>query len=413
MRKLLPIIIGALLLSACHDKKDDGIIKRTVLVYMAADNNLTQNSSRIDFAQEDIVQMMEGSKQLADNCKLLLFVDKRNNTTSKQKPYFMLVENGDTIRLETFDSEINSGDPATLRMAIQWAIDNYKAESYGLVLWGHADGWIIRNQAPAFSRSTRAYGADNTVGTKWMDIPEMAQTLGTFPKFSFVFADCCAFQCVESAYELRECTDYIIASAAEIPGEGAPYQTIVPALFSQSPTFYKTVADAYFAQNSYGYIEPIAVVKTSELENLAQATHAVLGTFLPQMEDGGRRPNVDGLIYYFDHTQFDMNDFILRYASENEYAQWKRVFDRAVVYSKMAPVWMSNKHVYYKSPNNEQEFRDFTVTEDRYGGLGMYVPQDKANISGYTNITFSINKLNDNIRLMQWYQAAGLAEFGW
>ena len=408
------IAIGALLLTACHhdDNKVKGKYSRTVLVYMAGDNNLTLNSAWIDFAAQDLSQMIEGSKQVADDCKLLLFVDKNIKNTTKQKPYLMLVENGDTIRLKTFDSELNSGDPATLRMAMKWAIDNYEAESYGLVLWGHADGWIIRNQAPAFSRNTRAYGVDNTSGVKWMDIPQMAQVLATLPKLDFIFADCCAFLCVESAYELRQCADYIISSAAEIPGEGAPYQTVIPALFSQSSTFYQAVADAYFAQTSQGYKEPIAVVKTSEMENLAQATRTVLGTFVPQMENGGRRPDISGLIYYFDHTQFDMNDFILRYASENEYAQWKSVFNRAVVYSKMAPVWLAN-HIYYKSAINENEFRDFTVTEERYGGLGMYIPQDAASIMGYKKITFSIDKLNENIRLMQWYKAAGLDQLGW
>ena len=70
-------------------------------------------------------------------------------------------------------------------------------------------------------------------------------------------------------------------------------------------------------------------------------------------------------------------------------------------------------HIYYKSAINENEFRDFTVTEERYGGLGMYIPQDAASIKGYKNITFSIDKLNENIRLMQWYKAAGLDQLGW
>lgn len=403
MRQLLLFAVGALLLASCHHNEVKVKYKRTVLAYIAGDNNLSE------YFDEDIKQMMEGSKQLADDCKLVLFVDKFNKRT-KQKPYFMLVEKGDTIRLKTFDSELNSGDPATLTMAMKWAIDNYEAESYGLVLEGHADGWIIRSLAPAFSRSTRAYGVDNSSGVKWMDIPQMAEALGTLPKLTFIFADCCAFQCVESAYELRQCTDYIISSAAEIPGEGAPYHTVIPTLFSQSSTFYEMAVDAYFEQSSYGYKEPMAVVKTSEMENLAQATRTVLGTFVPQMEDGGRRPDVDGLIYYFDHTQFDMNDFIMSYADENEYAQWKRVFDRAVVYSKMTPVWMAN-HIYYRT--DKDEFYNFTVTAERYGGLGMYIPQDAASISGYKSLTFSIDKLNENIRLMQWYKAAGLDELGW
>ena len=97
------IAMGALLLTACHhdDNKVKGKYSRTVLVYMAGDNNLTLNSARIDFAAQDLSEMIQGSKQVAGDCKLLLFVDKNIKNTTKQKPYLMLVENGDTTRLKT------------------------------------------------------------------------------------------------------------------------------------------------------------------------------------------------------------------------------------------------------------------------------------------------------------------------
>ena len=152
--------------------------------------------------------------------------------------------------------------------------------------------------------------------------------------------------------------------------------------------------DAYYAQVSYGYQEPMSVVKTSELANLAQATHDVLASFLPTL--GSDYPDVGGLIYYYDNSFFDMNDFILRYADDNHYQEWRRAFDQAVVYKTFVKEWMANHVSFYR----------FDATEERYGGVNMFVPQD-----GTWNTFF--RQLNETISRMQWYTAAGLHDFGW
>ena len=262
MKRIIPFLVlgAALLFAACHhhDDDEDTTFERTVLVYIAGDNNLNE------YIRPDVDQMIEGSNAIsADRHRLLLFVDQRG-----KKPFFMEVCQGDTTTVKTFDEELNTGSEETLQMAMRWVMDNYPSTSYGLVLWGHADGWIIKGSRA--SGPTRAYGVDETSGRQWMDIPQMAASLETLPRLKFIFADCCAFQCVESAYELRHCADYIIASPAEIPGEGAPYQTVVPAMFGKADDFYKDIVDAYYAQVSYSYQEPLSVVKTSEMENLAQ-----------------------------------------------------------------------------------------------------------------------------------------------
>lgn len=406
MKRIIPFLIlgAALLFAACHHHDDDEVttFERTVLVYIAGDNNLS------DYIRPDVDQMIEGSNAISkESNRLLLFVDQKG-----KKPFFMEVCQGDTTTVKTFDEELNTGTEATLQTAMRWVMDNYPSKSYGLVLWGHADGWIIKGSRA--SDPTRAYGVDVTGGSKWIDIPQMAASLEALPRLKFIFADCCAFQCVESAYELRNCTDYIIASPAEIPGEGAPYQTVVPAMFSKADDFYKAIVDAYYAQVSYGYQEPLSVVNTSAMENLAQATRTTLATFVPKLENS-RYPDVEGLIYYYDHTQFDMQDFMLRYADSNQYAEWKKAFDQAVVYKTMTTVWMAN-HVRYTNTNYDV-FKDFTVTADRYGGLGMYVPQLASNIVAFEYqpylLTFSIDGLNTTIQKMQWYTAAGLNAVGW
>lgn len=394
-RHLTLLLAAALMLTACHkDKHEDEPQQpatQSVLVYIAGDNNLQQ------FIIDDVKQMMEGSKLLGKDCNLLLFVDQKGKL-----PYFMKLENGDTLRVKTLEEEVKSSNAETLRSAMKWMVDNYEARNYGLVLWGHADGWVVWQ--PAQSRPRRSYGQDTTGGEEWMNISEMADALATLPHLRFIFADCCCFQCVESAYELRHVTDYLIGSAAEIPGEGAPYQTVIPHLFDQREDFYALVCDDYFEQVSVGYQEPVSVVKSSEMDQLAQATRAALTQSLqPISEQGENYPDVEGLIYYYDQTLFDMQDFMLSHAPEHVYTEWKRTFDKAVVYKKMTEVWLAN-HIPYLD-KSETMFRDFNVTAERYGGISMFVPQNR-----YT--TF-IQRQNERIKKMEWYSAAGLSQLGW
>ena len=416
MKRTILFALATLLFASCckDEDKEPELPDRTVLIYVAGDNNLTGSSGGTNYFTYDLRQIMEGTKNLSTNNNLIMFVDCYDSN-----PYFVKVERGDTTVLKTMDSEMNSGDPETLYTAMKYAADNFPAKSYGLVLWGHADGWITRGQTTVTRAPRRAYGVDNISGRKWMNIPDMARKLALLPKLKFIFADCCCFMCVEDVYELRNCADYIIGSAAEIPGEGAPYQTVVPALFSKSDSFYKEIVDAYYAQTSYGYKLPMAAVECSMLDSLAQATAVAMSTFAGDIEpysDGCRYPNTNGLIFYFNHTQFDMQDFVKRYAAPDQYAEWKKVFDKTVPYHTFAEVWMAN-HILYKG-QDQKAFSEFTPTEERMGGLGMFVPQQDSDAGSWTtmylvNLGFTMSRLNSEIKKMQWYEAARLADMGW
>ena len=403
MKQLSTLLLCAFLLTACHKHSDDHteIANLSVLMYIAGDNNLNA------FINNDIRQIMEGSKQLSGNQNLILFIDRTG-----LPPYFLKVEKGDTTRLYTYPEELKSSSTATLKMALQWVKDNYEAKQYGLSLWGHSEGWTIYDPF-AGGNSRRAYGLDVTNGSTWMEIPDMARILDEVcagKPLRFIFADCCCFQNIEVAYELRHCTDYIIASPAEIPGEGAPYQTVIPALFRASDDFYQQAVDAYHAQTSYeGYQEPLSVVKTEKLEDLALATRsAFIQCVEPLNSEGTNYPDVAKLIYYYNHCHYDMNDFMMRNTSPEVYTQWKQTFDKVVIYKKMSTVWLSNNHIPYRSIS---EFRDFTITEERYGGISMYVPQSTVEMT--TRDMSYQQKQSKTISMMQWYKAAGLDTFRW
>ena len=131
------------------------------------------------------------------------------------------------------------------------------------------------------------------------------------------------------------------------------------------------------------------------MENMASATKTVLKAIKPNIGDGA--PNMTDLIhYYYDYKYYDDNDFILKYATTDDYNAWKKALDKAVIYKKMATMWMTNKSwsgYYY----------GFNVTEEKYSGVSMHVPQSWTNQDKYSR----------EIKQLQWYYAAGYNEIGW
>ena len=398
-------------------KKDDATpphhYDRTVLVYIAAENNL---SPYINYEMEEIA---EGSKDLGNNA-LVIFVDGTYG-----KSYIMRMENGERQDVCTFDDDNLSSDPKMMRYIINYTKENFPADEYGMVLWGHASGWEVGDSVAA-SRQMKAYGIDTGNNTqdlvgKWMNMYTLASTLKEWGQpLRFIFADCCQFQCIESAYELRATTDYIIGSPAEIPGVGAPYDLIIKHFFSKDESFYEKIVDHYFAQLSYGYTgrarTPLSVIKTSTLPQLAEATHEALQTFLPMSE--GQYPNMNGLIYYRGKltfpaasTMYDMNDFMLHKTDSATYANWKKAFDDVVIYKKHpAPGdgWMTNE-----LPSGTPVFS--YMTDERYGGVSMFVPQNRSGSAylPYRSYGVQYDGYNAEIKNTSWYWAARLNELGW
>lgn len=399
-------------LVGCSDDDDAGaeasLPGRTVIVYMAAENSLGYGGSSSTSAA-DIDEMLEGSLSLDTDGHLVVFVDDASSTL----PYIAEIKDGEAIVDEgmTFTDDIYSSDPDEMLSILTYIINSYEAESYGLILWGHASGWLIDNDSLTTMLSKkRAYGVDNGNNSSsnsgyWINIPSVAKVLGALPaKLEYVFADCCQFQCLESAYELRDAANYIIGSPAEIPGAGAPYELLLPYFFDTSADFYEGIVDYYntgSTLSSYGdndFVTPLSVIATSGMEELAAATAALL----PTLMEADISPET--LIYYNTlgttrgssaHIMFDAKDLMMQYASSSgSYEAWIEALDAAVPYSLMSNYWMSNNKVSF-SP------RTFTVTDDNFGGVSMFVPMDIYDYSSTENP-------NETIKQMAWYYAIGM-----
>lgn len=422
MKYLLTMICAILLLCGCNnddetnantDSKDT--VSRTVIVYMNADNNLSSA------ADDNVNDMCIGSANIGTKENLIVFFD---NSNTKTKPCIYRISGGTKTVVKQYDEDFVSTDPKKMEDVLQWIITNYPANSYGLTIWGHATGWLVSNDTVETNNASevatkqtsnrkKAIGVDyNTDDSQcWLNITTLNNILEDLPKFKFIFFDCCDMQNVESAYELRNRTEYYIGSPAEIPFYGAPYDLIVSDFFDATDNVGKKIVDEYYNYYSDYYLKkekdslssvPLSVIKTSELESLASVTASKLATFMPTV---GRYPlelSTDSIVYYFRSSSinimFDMQGLMYKYLSSEDFAEWKAQYDKTVIYQRMCKKWYSYLNV---------NFNDFSITGTNCGCMSMFVP-----LMSYQNYTGEL-QFNEKIRNFSWYSAVGWSNYGW
>lgn len=426
MKKILIAICLLSGLTSCHhddDTPEDNTARRTVLVYMAAENNLSR------FATEDLEEMKTGSLKLAEDQNLIIYVDKAGSLTT---PYIVRAKNGEMVDT-IFMKEALSADPTTLQDVIQYTREHFPAKSYGLLLWGHASGWLVSTK-DSISRTRgssilepKAYGgatgnnSSSSSGNYWMNIVPMAKAIQNgmgSDHLSFIFGDCCSFGCLEVAYELRNVTDYVIGSPAEVPDMGAPFDLIVPDMFIETDNFYAKIIDHYFdyyldifknnpqyynkkVGDLAGYSVPLAVVKTSGLDNLAYATSTLLGTIAEKVSTSGSL-DLDKVMYYAISQKkysYDMYHVFKKNTSAADFDTWKAAFLQAVPYRLFSMKWMTE----ISSLRNEME--NFDATKDDCGVVSMFFP------STYYNGTNP--NWNKAIQQYQWNNVIHWEQYGW
>ena len=166
------LCISFLLIFTACNQDDDPVpaekVTRTVLAYIMADNSLS------GFASIDIDEMMKGMEAVdASLYNLLVYVDDASREGSQSYKFPTLYrlskdKNGNVVKetVKEYKEQVST-DPAVMQEVLKRAFTEYPAESYGLVLWSHGEGWIPNPLPLAKQASTRWVGEDTTGGTTY------------------------------------------------------------------------------------------------------------------------------------------------------------------------------------------------------------------------------------------------------
>lgn len=347
-------------LVACRAERDDDHLsivyaERTVIVYMSADNDLSAD------ALDDIEEMKKGYTDIGVH--LVVFAD-----LSRESPYLLEIAPGSGNIVKTYP-EINSANTSQMQEVINDIVHLYPAHSYGLILWSHGTSWLPSNIP------LRSFGRDH--GSE-MNIPDLSMALPIH--FDFILFDACLMGAVEVAYELKDKTNYIIASSMEIIYEGFPYNRVIPELIRPAID-YKSVAQHYydFYDNMQGAYRSatVSVIETRYLQELALRLKQLFENNETTVHPFDRTA-VQRMDTYQEQYCFDLVDFVNTVFPVTDRNLFTDQLKKAVVYKAHTPMFLS-----------EYEIKT-------YCGLSCYIPHPLR------------EDLNNYYKTLQWYKDSAM-----
>lgn len=254
----------------------------TVMVYLDADNNL--ESAGIDDINE--MEMVGSTPEvnivvqfdripysvLAANNQGY-FDDTSNGDWTNTRRYY-ITQDSDPYQissdLKSDLGELNMGDPQTLIDFASWAVANYPAKKYLLVIWNHGGGFRSTSL-------TKDIAWDDTSGGDRITMQELEYALSVIStqagkNIDIVGMDACLMAMTEVAYQIKDYADILVASEENEPADGWPYDTILDQLVvdptMSSEQLARTIVDTYI--DSYpSYNVTQSAIDLSHMDTLA------------------------------------------------------------------------------------------------------------------------------------------------
>ncbi len=241
-----------------------------VLVYMAADNNLSP------FAPLNLDEMM--SVGTNENVRILAFVDRGDGENTVYE-----VEKGWLKPIERLPNT-NSASAAALEKFVTDALSRYSYDKLALILWDHGDGWRTKTVA----LDTSAFNGHDAYLFDFELVNALKYLKSQGVKFDVIGFDECLDAMAELLYDVSPFAKVIIASELTEPATGWNYGEFL-SLLSSNPNatsfeFAKYAVDAYYR---YYEVDPICsysacelgAFNSSDIHNLIEAINATASNF--------------------------------------------------------------------------------------------------------------------------------------
>jgi hypothetical protein len=336
---------------------------RTILIYMAANNNLSPE------AYDNIEQLEDNIGDVDGN--LLVYA----KLPGANPALYHISKKEGKKKIKEYTSH-NSSDPTVLRQIITEVQQSYEAKSYGLILWSHATGWVPANVGPIKLKSFGNDGGDE------MDIKELNSAIPS-NVFDFIMFDACSMASLEVLYEIKDKSKYFIASPGEVVANGMPYSKIVNNLFQEGTNAYISISQKYFdhynAMSGDFQSATVSVVDASKLQSLADATKLTLNLQSPIFNDFNRDQiqRMDFDRFSNPLIAFDFLDFIETNFNNTNVIALKEAVNQTILFKA-----------------NTAKFNGFIINKN--SGLTCYIPNAE-----------NENTVHDYYRSLKWYTASG------
>lgn len=339
---------------------------RTVLVYLAGDNNLKTMGLTPEL-------LRQGWKYTGSKC--LIYYDAPDAAPELYALNCACSSAGPALETVEEYPEENSSSAQVFGRVLADIVRKYPSDSYGLIFTSHGSGWLPQG---ALANPTRSLGEDRNPGPAGgapeMEIADFAAAIPDH-QFDFIIFEACLMSGVEVAYELRNKTDYILASSAEllVPGYAHVYPTASQYLFDtdmEVPEALRKFAGSYFdyinAQNGAYRSTTQSIVYTRDMDALAALAAETFANAdasadnaapdkLQHFDRPGSYGDIPAKPRYFDFGEY------MAYLAPKRRAETEALLGKVVVWKAATPEFMAG-------------YNGFTIRT--HSGLTTYIEQD-------------------------------------
>lgn len=375
MKRTILLLLVVLLVSCRKEDPYEPIAEktRTVLIYMVADNDLYNH------AETDIEEMLQADfdEQTTD---VFVYVDGIAGSTH-HTPSLYQIEKGTLIVKKTYDKQ-NSTEKRVLRAVLNDLKEFSRTPHYGLALWSHGTGWLPPNLYTQLTMQSRLPGNLVGVSTKAfgrqarqeMDIRDLKEAIPY--QLEFILFDACLMGGIEVIYELRNLTEYIIASPTDILTYGFTYNTLLKELGKETLDYQeigKTYMDFYQAKSGMLQSATISVVKTEGLENMSSHFRHMLRTANVNFEDGRTVVGAQRYDMLLNSVFFDFEDYYLRLLPSAFHQDIQQHLEELVVYKSYTETFLG-------------------LDIKHFSGISTYIPHTRE------------SRIDDYYKTLDWHQ---------
>lgn len=327
-------------LSACEKEKAPiaATVDQTVLMYLPWATDL------LSYFQTNISDME--SAIAGDILKKERVIVLLSTSSTKAELFELKYQNGKCIRIPlksyTSPALTTAGWITSMLEDVKTFAPAYR---YGMTIGCHGMGWIpVQAMSKARSSSEKYHWEyEGAIKTRFFggrssefqtEVSALAQGITNAGiKMEYILFDDCYMSSIEVAYELRNVTDYLIASPTEIMVFGMPYTDIGPHLVGKVD--YDAICKAFldFYRNYQMPYGTIGVTACRELDPLAGVMKEIntACTF-----DTSLRASIQPLDGYTPVLFFDYGDYVTKLSNKRPdlLEKFKLQLERTVPYKQ-------------------------------------------------------------------------------
>ena len=303
IKKLFTLFICSISLAmtftSCSEEAfdTDSVNKQTILVFYPWTGSQS-STGLLGYLQNNIDSISDGiiDRKGLNNSRVLVFLsDKYNHSMLYDLQYNATTKSVDRVPLKEYEGA-SYASAEGIADILNEVKTQANALNYALIVGVHGCGWTYASdwsRYPYYARPSVTRPRDNnfsgiqfgpdpnvpltrffgsvSLAENAMDISTLAEGIRESGlKMQYILFDVCYMSNIETAYELKDVTNYMIASGSEIMAAGLPYRSMWSYLNSSTPNYSGIVSTSVnFYKNFSAPFCNLAAIDCRQVEKLA------------------------------------------------------------------------------------------------------------------------------------------------